>query len=110
MPNIREFAGFYFTEEPEMDAEALGALGSDYREPLSRLRDRYSGLDSFDAETLQASLKKTAEELGVKVGLFIHPARIACTGSNIGPSLYHLMEVLGKDRVLSRFDRLIALD
>ncbi|MCF7763333.1 MAG: glutamate--tRNA ligase [Verrucomicrobia bacterium] len=110
MPNISEFAGFYFTEEPEMDGEALGALGSDYREPLSKLRDRYSGLDSFDAETLQASLKKTAEELGVKVGLLIHPARIACTGSKIGPSLYHLMEVLGKDRVLSRFDRLIARD
>jgi glutamyl-tRNA synthetase len=108
MPNISEFAGFYFTEEPEMSPDALGALGSDYKESFSKLRDRYSRLDSFDAETLQASLKSMAEELGVKAGLLIHPARIACTGAKIGPSLYHLMEVLGKDRVLSRFDRLLV--
>jgi glutamyl-tRNA synthetase len=33
--------------------------------------------------------------------------RVACTGKTIGPSLYHLMEVLGKGQVLQRLDRAI---
>jgi glutamyl-tRNA synthetase len=32
----------------------------------------------------------------------VHPARLACTGAAAGPSLYHLMEVLGPERVLKR--------
>ncbi|MDA1275746.1 MAG: glutamate--tRNA ligase family protein [Verrucomicrobia bacterium] len=108
MPNIRDFAAFYFTEDPVMSEDALAALGPDYKPCLSKLRDAYSQLGVFDADTLQTSLKIVAAELGVKVGLLIHPARVACTGSKIGPSLYHLMEVLGKDRVLKRFDLLLA--
>jgi len=32
-------------------------------------------------------------------------SRLAVTGSTAGPSLYHLLEVLGRDKVLSRIDR-----
>jgi len=34
--------------------------------------------------------------------------RVACTGKSIGPSLYHLMEILGRDKVLQRLDAGIA--
>ncbi|HYR58997.1 MAG TPA: hypothetical protein VEO95_10220, partial [Chthoniobacteraceae bacterium] len=34
-----------------------------------------------------------------------HPARVAVSGRAIGPSLYHMLEVLGKDRVLARMQR-----
>jgi glutamyl/glutaminyl-tRNA synthetase len=51
---------------------------------------------------IESTLKSVASELGIKPGVIIHPTRLACTGSPVGPSLYHLMEVLGKDRVLSR--------
>ncbi|MEK7686459.1 MAG: hypothetical protein AAB466_13670 [Verrucomicrobiota bacterium] len=50
-----------------------------------------------------------AAELGVKAGVLVHPARLACTGQAAGPSLYHLLEVLGKKRVLDRLDRALAV-
>jgi len=50
-------------------------------------------------------LKATAAALGVKVGALVHPTRLAITGSNAGPSLYHLLEILGKEKVLARLDR-----
>jgi hypothetical protein len=31
------------------------------------------------------------------------------TGSNVGPSLYHLLEVLGKEKVLARIDRALSV-
>ena len=54
-------------------------------------------------------MKETAKQLEVKAGALVHPARLACTGKTSGPSLYHLLEVLGKERVLRRLDRAIAM-
>ena len=54
---------------------------------------------------MEAELKRVAGELGVKAGALTQPARAACTGSLVGPSLYHLMEVLGRGRVLARMGR-----
>jgi glutamyl-tRNA synthetase len=65
-------------------------------------------LEKFDAAEIEAALKSTAVTLGVKVGAIVHPTRLAVTGSNIGPSLYHLLEVLGKERVLARLERALA--
>ena len=44
------------------------------------------------------TLKNTAAKLGAKVGAIVHTIRLALTGSNVGPSLYHLLEVLGKKK------------
>ena len=44
----------------------------------------------------------------MKTGPFVHPVRLACTGRTAGPSLYHLLEVLGKDRVMERMGRALA--
>jgi len=59
-------------------------------------------LATFKSSDIEATLKATAKELGVKAGVLVHPTRMACTGKPIGPSLYHLMQVLGKDRTLAR--------
>ena len=62
------------------------------------------GREWFDVDPAKA----TAKELGVKAGVLVHPTRLACTGKQIGPSLYHLMEVLGKDRTLARLSRALG--
>ena len=53
----------------------------------------------------EAKLKELAASLGVKPAEFIHPARVAMSGRSVGPSLYHMFEVLGKERTLSRLRR-----
>jgi glutamyl-tRNA synthetase len=55
------------------------------------------------------TLKNTAVKLDAKVVAIVHPTCLALTGSNVGPSLYHLLEVLGKEKVLGRIDRTFAL-
>jgi len=72
------------------------------------LRDALAALAPFGAATLESALKETARQLGLKAGVLVHPARLACTGKTAGPSLYHLLEVLGKERVLARFERALA--
>jgi glutamyl/glutaminyl-tRNA synthetase len=53
-------------------------------------------------------LKGVATELGVKAGVLVHPTRLACTGASSGPSLYHLMEIIDRERTLERLNRAIG--
>jgi glutamyl/glutaminyl-tRNA synthetase len=45
----------------------------------------------------------------VKAGVLVHPVRLACTGNPSGPSLYHLLEVLGKVKVMQRIERALEV-
>ena len=103
------FCSFYFTDDFEYDqAMALKAFTPENKVPFIQLRAKYGDIETFTAESLESALKALADELGFKVRNLVMPARCACTGVKVGPSLYDLMSVLGRDRVLSRFDKAIA--
>jgi glutamyl-tRNA synthetase len=103
------YAGFYFKEDLDYNAESAAKDFVPENNPrVQQLRDAFARQEPFTAANLEAALKKVATELGVKAGVLVHPARLACTGNTSGPSLYHLLEVLGKERVLQRFDRALA--
>ena len=98
---------YFFTEQVVFDPEAVEKA---MRKPgaMDRLRAldaAYQSLPAWNAADLEATLKATATAAGVKVGEFVHPARVAATGRAVGASLYHTLEVLGRDRVLARFAR-----
>ena len=103
------FADFYFKEEFDYDPEAVPKDFIPENKPrLMRLKEALEKLNSFGWEAIQKTFNETAAALGVKAGVLVHPARLACTGKKVGPSLYHLMDVLGKERVLQRLDRALA--
>jgi glutamyl-tRNA synthetase len=96
-----------FPVDPDAVQKTLKKEGALDR--LAKLRDRYSKLADWTVEKLESELKALATELSVKTGEFIHPCRVAVSGKTVGPSLYHMLEVLGKDRVLVRMDRASSL-
>jgi glutamyl-tRNA synthetase len=103
------YAGFYFTDAIEYDAEAVKKdFVSENKPRLEKLRDAFVHAPAFNAESLEAALKETAKTLGVKAGVLVHPCRLAVTGKTSGPSLYHLLQVLGKERVMSRLEQALA--
>lgn len=105
---LPEYAGFYFTEDMVYPPEMLESeFTQEARERLAMLRERYTGLEDFSSASLEAALKALAKELGLKAGPLVHPLRLALTAAKSGPSLYHLMEVLGKERVLKRINGLL---
>jgi glutamyl-tRNA synthetase len=103
------YAGFYFKDEIVYDPEAAQKSFIPENKPrLEKLRDAFAKLSTFDAANIETTLKSIATELGVKVGVLIHPMRLACTGNPNGPSLYHLLEVLGNEKVIGRIERVVA--
>jgi glutamyl-tRNA synthetase len=103
------YGGFYFRDSIEYDPEAAKKSFLPENKPrVERLRDAFAKLEKFDAASIEAALKATATELGVKAGVLVHPVRLACTGNSSGPSLYHLLEVIGKEKTLARIERAVA--
>ncbi len=97
----------FFKDDFPMDPEAVEKTlkkpgGSDR---LKELRMRFEKTTPWTTTQLETDLKALAVEKGVKTGDFIHPCRVACSGRSVGPSLYHMLEVIGRERVLSRLAR-----
>jgi len=107
--DVPNFTDFYFRDQVDLSAETIKEFSGEAKPRLARLRDEFGKLNAFDVASLEAALKKVAADLGIKAGLLVHPLRMATSGRAIGPSLYHLLEVLGKERVLARIDRAIQL-
>jgi glutamyl-tRNA synthetase len=100
------FTDFYFKSDFPYDPEAVKKdFTSGNLAGLLKLREAWAAAPAFDAANIEAALKRVATEFGVKAGALVHPARLACTGRGVGPSLYHLVEVLGREAVLQRLDR-----
>jgi glutamyl-tRNA synthetase len=104
------YCGFYFTDNFEYNPEGVAKhFIPENKSRLVAVREAFAALETFTAADLETALKATAANLEVKVGALVHPTRLAVTGSNAGPSLYHLLGVLGKEKVLTRIDRALAL-
>lgn len=71
---------------------------------LKELAYEFSKLEILTAQNSEQILRNIAERLVINAGKLIHPLRLALTGVSIGPSLFHLIEVLGKEKVLNRID------
>jgi len=103
------YCGFYFTDDLDYDRQSAAKHFTPENKPrLKAVRDALSSPEKFDAAEIEAALKSTAAKLGIKLGAIVHPTRLAATGSTVGPSLYHLLEVLGKEKVVARIDRALA--
>jgi len=103
------YCGFYFADAFDYNPQNAAKHFTPENKPrLEAVRDSFRSLETFDAAEIEATLKSTAAKLGIKVGAIVHPTRLATTGSNVGPSLYHLLEVLGKEKVLARIDRALS--
>ena len=110
LSDVPGWTRYFFTEQYEFDPTAVGNVFGkpEAVERLIALRDEFAKIDNWNLDTLESTLKNLAQKLGCKTGDLVHPARVAVSGRSVGPSLYHMLEVMGKERVLARFDRMIA--
>jgi glutamyl-tRNA synthetase len=72
------------------------------RELLNGLAGKLETVEPFNAETSEAALRAFADEAGVKAGLLINGARTMLTGQAVGPSMFEIFDVIGRDASVQR--------
>ncbi len=104
-------AGFFFTEEFPYDDKVVQKRlkKPGIAEGLTALRAAWAVLPIFTATALEESLKAVAVARGVNPAEYIHASRVAVSGLGVGPGLYVMLEVLGRERVCKRIDRTLGM-
>ena len=100
---LAERAVPYFADSLEYDPELATKFwqDADLKGELEQLTERLSDLDSWTEGAIESTLRTCADELDVKAGRLIHPVRMALTNAKAGPSLFALVEVMGRQRSLA---------
>jgi len=105
---LKDFSGqgrAYFSDDFDFDEAAINKnlrKAPELRELLPRLADKLEGVDPFNEETAEVALREFAEEAGVKPGLLINASRTMLTGQAVGPSMFEVFDLIGRDRSIAR--------
>ncbi|MGH3736428.1 MAG: glutamate--tRNA ligase [Micromonosporaceae bacterium] len=104
-----EMLAFLFTDEekfaPDPD-HAAKALGPDAAPVLTAAASALQSLPTWDAASVEEALKTSlVDGLGIKPRKAFAPVRVAISGRTVSPPLYESIELLGRDRTLSRLRR-----
>ncbi len=99
----------YFADSVEFDAEAVKKhlAAPEVVGHLEALRKMFAAVAPFDAQALEVALRSLAESRGVKAGALIHPTRVAVTGQAVSPSVFDVLELLGREKTVARIDACI---
>src|SRR2546421_5942019 len=95
----------YFSEDFDFDEAAVRKnilKEPRLKELLPQLADRIETVDPFTAENAEAALRAFAEESATKAGLFINASRTMLTGQAVGPSMFDVFEIMGRERSAMR--------
>ncbi|MGI9067066.1 MAG: glutamate--tRNA ligase [Pyrinomonadaceae bacterium] len=95
----------YFSDDFDFDEGALNKnlrKEPSLRELLPALANHLEETDPFTAVGAEATLRKFAEEKGIKAGLLINGSRTMLTGQAVGPSMFDVFEILGQKRSVER--------
>ena len=96
-------AAFLFAQRPlAIEEKAAALLTDDARGLLAQVNARIAAENDWTLESLEASLKAMAEELGLGLGKLAQPLRAALTGQTTSPGIFDVLVLLGRDESLAR--------
>jgi glutamyl-tRNA synthetase len=101
-----DMLGFLFVDEASFErdpADSAKLLDEDGRGVVKTAQDAVADLDAWDAAAIEEALRGAlVEGLGLKPRNAFGPVRVAVTGRRVSPPLFESMELLGRERSLSR--------
>lgn len=104
LSEVTSYVDFLFLDEPVYDEASWNkAMKAGAAELLRDVRGELAAAE-WEAEPLKAVLVAVGEKHGLKLGKAQAPVRVAVMGRTVGLPLFESLEVLGRDRVLTRLD------
>lgn len=108
--DIVGLSSYFFRDEFAYDPKGIEKYFKtpNAKQILETLKERLSKLEPFTKENIEPVFKNLATELNVKLGVIIHPCRLALSGRSETPPMYDVVEILGKEKVVGRISRALV--
>jgi glutamyl-tRNA synthetase len=108
LTEMADQAEFCFQETIEYEEKAARKfLGMETLPVFKTLIGRLEGMERFTEGELEVMFRGVADEMEIKLGRVAQPVRVALTGKTASPGLFEVMEILGKEEVLKRLERVV---
>jgi glutamyl-tRNA synthetase len=114
LKDIPSLVDFFFAKDVVYNDDAVKkVLLSEKSKDTSKLvltesAERLKNQRDFSAGALEKYARDLAVEKEIKTGQVFHPIRVAISGRTQGPSLFHMMDLMGKDEVIRRISAALA--
>lgn len=98
-----DLAQFIYAQRPIVPDEAAAKLlTDDTRDVLGSIADTIRGLADWSVPTIDAAMRKLAEDKGLKLGKLAQPLRVALTGRTVSPGIFEVMVLIGQEETMAR--------
>lgn len=106
---IVELTDMFFKDEADYDEEAKEVMaGEQVPEVLTAFAHELEQLEAFKADEIKAAMKAVQKSTGHKGKNLFMPIRVATTGQTHGPDLPQAIELLGKNKIMVRLNKIIS--
>jgi len=103
LKELFEWGDYFFQHPKTFDKKGVKKNFKDGAgDTLISVSKMVNEIDVFEAPIIEEAFRKKAEEDGLKASQLIHPTRLAVSGRTGGPSLFELLETLGREVVVQR--------
>jgi glutamyl/glutaminyl-tRNA synthetase len=96
------------TVEYERDAIEKHLSASDMTSHLAALGEALRRASTFDEPHVEATVRGTAAQRGIKASQLIHATRVALTGRTVSAGLFELIVLLGREETVRRINALLT--
>jgi glutamyl-tRNA synthetase len=80
------------------------------KELVRAIIDALEGLDPFTQKSVEQAMREALAARGAALKDVAHACRVAVTGRGVGPSLFEILSVVGRDLVLARLRGLVGAE
>jgi glutamyl-tRNA synthetase len=107
LKEIVKYTDFFFMDVSEYEEKGVKKYWRSAQDAqrLDTIADRLRMLTSWSVDALRHAIETLASEQNEMLGAWVHPMRLALTGKTVGPGLFELAELLGKDTCIQRLER-----
>jgi glutamyl-tRNA synthetase len=103
--------GLYFFQAPkEYDETTISKKWKeDTTEVMTNWLKQLKDVEKFNASTIENLFKSYIESIGLGIGAVLPIFRVLTTGKGMGPSMFEIAELLGKEETIQRMEKGIEI-
>ena len=105
LTDLLDQSGYFFSRPKEFESTQLQKIWKEETtEIIIELKSVLGAMNSWVAIELESNFKSFTDQIGIGIGKVMQPMRFVICGSLRGPSLFDLMELIGKEESLNRIN------